>query len=78
MRPGVTMDSLAALKPVFPDWGDNTTAGNASGIGDGAALCILTTRERARAEGMEILAKWVGCAVVGMLLQGLRMIEIAT
>lgn len=72
IRPGVTMESLAALKPVFPDWGENTTtAGNASGIGDGAALCILTTREKARAEGMEILAKWVGCAVVGMLLQGL-------
>ncbi|KAH0838331.1 3-ketoacyl-CoA thiolase [Lanmaoa asiatica] len=67
IRPGVTIESLTALKPVFPDWGENTTtAGNASGIGDGAALCILTTRERARAEGMEILGKWVGCAVVGV------------
>ncbi|KAG8219843.1 3-ketoacyl-CoA thiolase [Butyriboletus roseoflavus] len=67
IRPGVTMESLAALKPVFPDWGENTTtAGNASGIGDGAALCILTTRERARAESMDILAKWVGSAVVGV------------
>lgn len=64
------MESLTALKPVFADWGKNTTtAGNASGIGDGAALCILTTRERAQAEGMEILGKWVGCAVVGMLLR---------
>jgi len=66
IRPGVTTESLAALKPVFPDWGNNTTAANASGIGDGAALCILTTRERARADGMEILGKWVGCAVVGV------------
>ncbi|KAG6381204.1 3-ketoacyl-CoA thiolase [Boletus reticuloceps] len=66
IRPGVTMESLTGLKPVFPDWGDATTAGNASGIGDGAALCILTTREKARAEGMEILAKWVGCAVIGV------------
>ncbi|KAG9314393.1 3-ketoacyl-CoA thiolase [Chiua virens] len=67
IRPGVTLESLAALKPVFPDWGENTTtAGNASGIGDGAALCILTTRERACAEGMEILAKWIGSAVVGV------------
>jgi acetyl-CoA acyltransferase 1 len=68
IRPGVTMESLSALKPVFPDWGEaSTTAGNASGIGDGAALCILTTRERALAEGMQILGKWVGSAVVGMV-----------
>ncbi|KAN0100655.1 Thiolase, N-terminal domain containing protein [Tylopilus felleus] len=66
IRPGVTVESLAGLKPVFPDWGETTTAGNASGIGDGAALCILTTRERAQAEGMEILAKWVGCTVIGV------------
>ncbi|KIJ21716.1 acetyl-CoA C-acyltransferase [Paxillus involutus ATCC 200175] len=67
IRPGVTMESLSALKPVFPDWGEaSTTAGNASGIGDGAALCILTTRERALAEGMQILGKWVGSAVVGV------------
>lgn len=69
IRSGVTLESLTALKPVFPEWGDNTTAGNASGIGDGAALCILTTRQRAQAEGMEILGKWVGCAVVGTLFQ---------
>ena len=62
------MESLSALKPVFPDWGRaSTTAGNASGIGDGAALCILTTRARAQQEGMEIIGKWVGSAVVGTL-----------
>lgn len=67
IRPGVTAESLAGLKPVFPDWGSGvTTAGNASGIGDGAALCILTTRERAEKEGMEILGKWVASSVVGV------------
>lgn len=67
IRPGVTMESLSGLKPVFQDWGEAaTTAGNASGIGDGAALCILTTRERAEKEGMEIIGKWVGSAVVGL------------
>ncbi len=66
VRPGVTMDSLSKLKPVFPDWGEAlTTAGNASGVGDGAALCILTTRERAEQESMEILGKWVASSVVG-------------
>ena len=69
VRPGVTAASLASLKPVFGDWGNSlTTAGNASGIGDGAALCILTTRERAEKEGMTILGKWVASNVVGKLL----------
>ncbi|KAG2061880.1 3-ketoacyl-CoA thiolase [Suillus hirtellus] len=67
IRPGVTTEMLSGLKPVFQDWGNAaTTAGNASGIGDGAALCILTTRERAKKENMEILGKWVGSAVVGV------------
>jgi len=67
IRAGVTAESLAALKPVFPQWGGaSTTAVNASGIGDGAALCIMTTRGRAEMEGMEILGKFAGCAVVGV------------
>ena len=67
IRPGVSRESLAGLKPVFPDWGSSTTtAGNASGVGDGAALCILTTRERAEKEGMQILGKWVASSVVGV------------
>lgn len=52
---------------MFYQWGQaSTTAGNASGLGDGAALCIITTRERADKEGMEILGKFVGCTVVGV------------
>jgi len=67
IRPGVTAEKLASLKPVFEKWGDaTTTAGNASGIGDGAGLCIMTTRENALKEGMPILGKWVGSSVVGV------------
>ncbi|KAF9481394.1 3-ketoacyl-CoA thiolase [Pholiota conissans] len=67
IRPGVTLEGLAALKPAFPKWGESsTTAGNASGVGDGAGLCILTTRARAEAEGMEVLGKYVTSAVVGV------------
>ncbi|TFK77062.1 3-ketoacyl-CoA thiolase [Pluteus cervinus] len=67
IRPGVTLESLGGLKPVFPNWGPaSTTAGNASGVGDGAALCILTTRANAQKEGMEIVGKWVGSTVVGV------------
>jgi acetyl-CoA acetyltransferase len=66
IRPGTTAEGLAKLKPVFPEWGTaSTTAGNASGVGDGAAIAILTTRERAEREGWEIMCKWGGCSVVG-------------
>lgn len=67
VRPNVNAEGLAALRPAFPEWGSaSTTAGNASGVGDGAGLCILTTRERAEAEGYDILAKFVGTTVVGV------------
>ena len=67
VRLGVTAEGLASLKPAFPNWGEaSTTAGNASGVGDGAAMVILTTRERAEREGMTVLGKWVGSAVVGV------------
>lgn len=68
IRPGTTLEGLSKLKPSFPDWGEaSTTAGNASGLGDGAALCILTTRERAEKEGWEILGKYVTSTFVGEL-----------
>ncbi|KAJ3475664.1 hypothetical protein NLI96_g11685 [Meripilus lineatus] len=67
IRPGVTAESLQKLKPVFPEWGEaHTTAGNASGVGDGAAICILTTRERAEQQSMEILGKYVASTFVGV------------
>jgi acetyl-CoA acetyltransferase len=67
VRPNVSAEGLAGLKPSFPEWGNaSTTAGNASGVGDGAALCILTTRAHAEAGGFDILAKFVGTAIVGV------------
>ncbi|KAJ8522533.1 hypothetical protein ONZ45_g909 [Pleurotus djamor] len=67
IRPGVTRESLAGLKAAFPQWAPSTTtAGNASGIGDGAAVCVMATRERAEKEGMEIIGKWVGTTIVGV------------
>jgi len=65
-RSDVTAEDLASLESAFPQWGDGlTTDGNASPPGDGAALCILTTRERAEAEGMEILGKYVTTTTTG-------------
>ncbi|PCH33582.1 putative 3-ketoacyl-CoA thiolase B [Wolfiporia cocos MD-104 SS10] len=67
IRKGTTAEGLAQLKSSFPDWGEaSTTAGNASGLGDGAALCILTTRQRAEQEGFEILGKYVTSTFVGV------------
>jgi len=66
IRKGVTLESLAGLKPAF-EWGARrSTAGNSSGVGDGAALCVITTRKRAEAEGFEILGKYVASTFVGV------------
>ncbi|TBU35217.1 thiolase [Dichomitus squalens] len=65
VRPGVTLESLAKLKPAFLEDGAST-AGNSSGVGDGAALCILTTRARAEKEGWDVVGKYVTSAFVGV------------
>ena len=63
-RPDTTAEALAGLKPVFRD-GGSVTAGNSSGITDGAAAMVMMSEDRARAEGREPLAKvlawsWAG------------------
>jgi acetyl-CoA C-acetyltransferase len=54
-RSGVTAESLAELSPVFAPDG-TVTAGNASGITDGAAAMLVTTEKRARELGLEVAA----------------------
>lgn len=54
-RPGTTLDKLAALTPAFKSDGV-VTAGNASGINDGAAALVLMSREKADALGLQPLA----------------------
>ncbi len=56
-RPGLTMDDLKALKPAFVPNGGTVTAGNASGLNDGAAAMILMTEERAQELGLKPLAR---------------------
>jgi acetyl-CoA acetyltransferase family protein len=63
-RPGTTRAALAELKPVFRKDGV-VTAGNASGIADGAAAVILTTAERAAADGLKPLARIVSWGIAG-------------
>ncbi|HEX6330668.1 MAG TPA: thiolase family protein [Actinomycetota bacterium] len=58
-RPETTAEGLAKLKPVFRTEG-SVTAGNASGITDGAAAMVVMSESRARAESREPLARIVG------------------
>ena len=56
---------LAALKPAFRE-GGTVTAGNSSGINDGAAALVIASEERARELGVEPLGAFVGSAVAGV------------
>ncbi len=64
-RPDTTMEKLAKLPPVFRKEG-SVTAGNASGITDGAAAMVLMSESRAKAEGREPLARIVGMSWAGV------------
>jgi acetyl-CoA C-acetyltransferase len=64
-RPDTTLEALAALPPVFRE-GGSVTAGNASGITDGAAALVLMSASRARAEGREPLARVLGMSWAGV------------
>jgi acetyl-CoA C-acetyltransferase len=64
-RPDTTLESLSELKPVFRE-GGSVTAGNSSGLTDGAAAIVLMSESRARAEGRTPLAKIVGASWAGV------------
>jgi acetyl-CoA C-acetyltransferase len=64
-RPGTTVEKLAALKPAFTQAG-SVTAGNASGINDGAAALVITTREKAARIGASPLARILAYASAGV------------
>mmetsp|Transcript_91822 Transcript_91822/g.264835 ORF Transcript_91822/g.264835 Transcript_91822/m.264835 type:complete len:429 (+) Transcript_91822:78-1364(+) len=64
-REGTTPESLSKLKPVFKAHG-STTAGNASQVSDGAAMCLLARRSKAKELGLPILARIRSFAVVGV------------
>jgi acetyl-CoA C-acetyltransferase len=65
IRPGTTLDGLAKLKPAFSKDG-TVTAGNASGINDGAAALVLMTAEEAAARGLSPLARVAAWATAGV------------
>jgi len=64
-RPETTLDALAKLKPVFRE-GGTVTAGNSSGLTDGAAAMVLMSESRAKAEGRDPLARIIGMSWAGV------------
>jgi acetyl-CoA acetyltransferase family protein len=66
-RPDTTMDQLAGLKPAFKrDASGSVTAGNSSGINDGAAALLVTSEARARELGLRPMARMLSSAVAGV------------
>lgn len=64
-RRDTTLESLARLKPAFREDG-SVTAGNSSGMNDGAAALLLMSAEKAKALGLKALARVVSCAAAGV------------
>jgi acetyl-CoA acyltransferase 2 len=65
LRPQTTLDGLASLKPAFGKDG-SVTAGNASGIVDGAAALVVASRDEAKARGVRPIASIVSWGVAGV------------
>jgi len=66
-RPETTLEQLAALKPAFKrDASGSVTAGNSSGINDGAAALLVTSEARARELGLRPIARLISSAVAGV------------
>jgi len=64
-RPDTSAEKLAALRPVFRE-GGTVTAGNSSGVNDGAAALVIASEERAKELGAEPLGTFVASAVAGV------------
>ena len=64
-RPEITLEALARLAPAFKA-GGTVTAGNSSGINDGAAALLLCEAQAARRLGLAPMARFLGCASAGV------------
>jgi acetyl-CoA C-acetyltransferase len=66
VKPGTTVEKLAGMRPAFKKDGGTVTAGNASGINDGAAFLVLAEAQAARTAGATPMARLVSYAVAGV------------
>ncbi|RFB01583.1 acetyl-CoA C-acyltransferase family protein [Parvularcula marina] len=65
-RADVSMEGLSGLRPAFKKDGGTVTAGNASGLNDGAAMLVLASAEKAEELGVKPMARLVGYARAGV------------
>jgi acetyl-CoA acyltransferase len=65
-RPGTTLEGLGNLKTPFRETGGRVTAGNASGLNDGAAVVLLMSRAKAEELNIQPKMRWVASAVAGV------------
>jgi acetyl-CoA C-acetyltransferase len=65
-RQGVTVESLASLRPAFKPDGGTVTAANASGINDGAAALVLMSADKAKELGVKPLARFIAGSWAGV------------
>jgi acetyl-CoA C-acetyltransferase len=66
VREDTSLEALGKLKPAFKQEGGTVTAGNAPGVNDGASAVVVTSSEKARALGLEPMARIVAQAVSGV------------
>ncbi len=66
VRPGTTTEGLATLRPAFRKEGGTVTAGNASGLNDGAAVTIIASEDAVKKYNLKPMARIVSSAVVGV------------
>jgi acetyl-CoA C-acetyltransferase len=66
VREDTSLEALAKLKPAFKKEGGSVTAGNAPGVNDGASALVVTSMERARAMGVEPMARIAAQATSGI------------
>ena len=65
-RAGVTIESLSGMKPAFKPDGGTVTAGNASGVNDGAAAIVVMSADKAKELGVKPMARFVAGAWAGV------------
>lgn len=66
IRPNSTLEGLAKLRPAFKREGGSVTAGNSSGLNDGAAALLVASEDAVKQHNMKPLARIVGAAIAGV------------
>lgn len=66
IRPGSTLEALSSLRPAFKREGGSVTAGNSSGLNDGAAALLVASEDAVNQHNMKPIARIVGAAIAGV------------